>query len=198
MIELLSGRPTRSDWIATGVILLVAVGLGAGFFFGVHKNKVQALADLKTKNAQVATELAAAQTIAANYEELKAEVAQTQILVDAFEKRLPTQRQLATLITDFERLANQSELQVQLTARAPIREPLKHTIPYKVTADGTFHQIASFINRLERYERYLRVSDLKIEEEKAGKSTATFTLSTYIFIEPVAAPAAAATAGAAS
>jgi Tfp pilus assembly protein PilO len=64
----------------------------------------------------------------------------------------------------------------------------KETIPYKVTARGTFHQIVSFINRLERDDRYLAISDLDIKEEQAGVSEATFTLSTFRFLKSSEAP----------
>ena len=55
-------------------------------------------------------------------------------------------------------------------------------IPYKAITDGQFHQIVSFINMLERDERYLKISDLDIDEEIEGISKATFVLSTFRFL----------------
>jgi Tfp pilus assembly protein PilO len=52
-----------------------------------------------------------------------------------------------------------------------------------VRAFGDFHQIVGFINRIERYERYLKISDLIINEQKQGVSEAQFKLSTYRFLQ---------------
>ncbi len=79
-------------------------------------------------------------------------------------------------------MANDVGLSHSLKPEAPQRDETKETIPYSVDTFGNFHQTASFINRLERFERYLKISDLKIEEEDAGVSKASFTLSTFRFL----------------
>ncbi|MCP4642116.1 MAG: type 4a pilus biogenesis protein PilO, partial [bacterium] len=58
----------------------------------------------------------------------------------------------------------------------------KETLPYKIIVHGDYHQIAGFINRLERFERYLKVSKLNIEAAKDGVSKASFELSTFRFL----------------
>ncbi|HQK75497.1 MAG TPA: type 4a pilus biogenesis protein PilO, partial [Candidatus Hydrogenedentes bacterium] len=69
--------------------------------------------------------------------------------------------------------------------RAQIARPegAKLTIPYRIVVRGSFHDIAEFINRLERFKRYLKVSELQVGPEKDGVSEAEFTLSTYTFVE---------------
>jgi Tfp pilus assembly protein PilO len=74
-------------------------------------------------------------------------------------------------------------LRVELSQMPRVTDERKETIPYSVTARGNFHQIIQFINRLERFQRYLKVSDLNIGKEDEGVAQASFTLSTYRFIQ---------------
>ena len=55
-------------------------------------------------------------------------------------------------------------------------------IHYKDISVGQFLQIVAFIYMIERYEMYLKISDLDVEEEVEGISKATFVLSTFRFL----------------
>ena len=105
-------------------------------------------------------------------------------LVEQFEDRLPARGEIPTLLDQFEALARDVDVNVQLDTLPRTTDERKVTIPYNIHARGTFHQIANFINRLERFQRYLKVSDLNIGPEIAGICEASFTLSTFRFIEP--------------
>lgn len=193
MIDFLKGKVTPKDWLAVVVILGVVAAIVLGFYLVVYKQKADELIAVRSEEERRKVELANAQEIASKIDDLKVEVQKIQVLVDDFEQRLPSSTELRQIISKFEDLAQESELQVELSPGNRLRDQRKETWPYQVTAYGNFHQIASFVNRLERYERYLMISDLKIEEEEAGVSKATFTLSTYVFLEQVSpSPAAAA------
>ena len=84
---------------------------------------------------------------------------------------------------------------VELKNLPRIPSARRETIPYFVTAKGNFHQIVSFINKLERFQRYLKISDLKIGKEEDGVADATFTLSTFRFIQPTEPETAKAASG---
>jgi Tfp pilus assembly protein PilO len=107
-----------------------------------------------------------------------------QELVTQFQERLPESREIPTLLKQFEGFAGEIGLRVELSQMQRVTDARKETIPYSVVARGDFSQIVRFINRLERFQRYLKVSDLNIGKEEAGVAEATFTLSTYRFIEP--------------
>ena len=72
---------------------------------------------------------------------------------------------------------------IQLEPLDKTEDSRKLTIRYKVTASGSFHDIMTFVNQLERDDRYLKISDLDIGPEELFVSKATFTLSTYRFIQ---------------
>ena len=128
--------------------------------------------------------MASAQDKKANIDAVRQETEDVEKLVSDFEERLPTKEDIPNLLTQFERIANSvGGISVEMEAKAPRREGMKQTIPYEITAQGSFLSVTEFINELERFKRYLKVSDLKISEQKDGICAAEFTLSTYTFVE---------------
>ena len=179
---------TGKDWmIVVGLLALLAI-VALAFVFVVQGKMAQSLVDIKTKDDQVQGEIDRAQKLKDNIQDLRDEMALAKDLVDAFEKRLPLKSDLSNMTSKIEELATDVGLRVNIDPGQTAEDAHKITIPYSVKAFGDFHQITIFINRLERHERYLKVSDLKIGEEKEGVSTAEFTLSTYRFVQSAVPP----------
>lgn len=189
-MEALKGKITPKDWMAVGAVLGVVAAVLALYIFFVHNAQITKLDLLTADITAIRRDLQEAYAKEKNIAALREETEKIQSLVTDFEKRLPSQREIPNLVRQFEQMANDVGLSHALKPETPIRDDRKETIPYSITTYGTFHQTASFINRLERFERYLKVSNLKIEEEKDGVSKATFTLSTYRFLVPITKPVA--------
>ena len=184
MIGFLKGTVTPKDWMFVGVILGLPALLCAVFYFLVYQPELQRLDQTRKELADAQTELANRKQLAANIDALRADTAQIRELVSDFEERLPSEREIATLLTQFEDIAGDvGGLDVQMRAQTARPEGAKLTIPYRIVVRGSFHDIAEFINRLERFKRYLKVSELQVGPEKDGVSEAEFTLSTYTFVE---------------
>lgn len=184
MIGFLKGTVTPKDWMFVGVILGLTALLCAVFYFLVYQPELQRLDQTRKELADAQTELANRKQLAANIDALRADTAQIRELVSDFEERLPSEREIATLLTQFEDIAGDvGGLDVQMRAQTARPEGAKLTIPYRIVVRGSFHDITEFINRLERFKRYLKVSELQVGPEKDGVSEAEFTLSTYTFVE---------------
>jgi type IV pilus assembly protein PilO len=184
MMELFKGSITPRDWAATGGLVGFTVLLCAAFIFVLYNPLQARLAATAAMDAQIQADLRVANRAEANIEALRAEAAKMQELVTQFQERLPESREIPTLLKQFEGFAGEIGLRVELSQMLRLTDARKETIPYSVVARGNFHQIVGFINRLERFQRYLKVSDLNIGKEEDGVAEATFTLSTYRFIEP--------------
>jgi type IV pilus assembly protein PilO len=197
MTDMFKGTVTPKDWMAVGIILAIVAALAVVYVFFVDHTLRSSLDQLITDDSQVQSDLRVAYQRQKNIDKLREETQQIDKLVSDFELRLPSERDIPRMVREFEDLANEVGLSHALKPESPQGDERKDTIPYTVSTFGTFHQTASFINRLERYERYVKISDLKIGEEDNGVSKGTFTLSTYRFIEkqapepPGAAPGAA-------
>ncbi|HEO71635.1 MAG TPA: hypothetical protein ENN80_10260 [Candidatus Hydrogenedentes bacterium] len=183
MIEFLKGAVTPKDLAISGAIAAIAAGLCVAFVFVVVMPKKAALEDLKANTLQARKDLELAEKTSANMEELERKHGEMQSLVSEFEQRLPTIQEIPTLLRTFEGYAEEIGLRLDLQSSTPKEDARKETRPYKVKAQGDFHQIATFINLLERSQRYFKITDLELDEQVSGVSEAKFTLSTYRFKE---------------
>ena len=182
MMEILKGTVTSKDWIAVGVMLGITAAVVAVFVLFVHKKQTENLDRVRAETKTVRNNLMEAQRQERDIDTLREDTRKINQLVVDFNKRLPSEREIPDLVRQFESMANDVGLSHSLRPEVSVQDDTKETIPYSVATFGNFHQTASFINRLERFERYLKVSDLKIEEEDAGISKASFTLSTFRFL----------------
>jgi type IV pilus assembly protein PilO len=184
MTELFRGTVTRQDWAIVGGIVGFAAALCVVYALLVYRPEQIALEQVIATDEQVQADLKVARETERNIDGLRAEAAKMQELVSQFEQRLPESREIPTLLKQFEGFAGEIGLRVELSQLPRVTDAHKETIPYSVVARGNFHQIASFINRLERFQRYLKVSELNIGKEEGGVAEAQFTLSTFRFIQP--------------
>ncbi len=193
MIEFFRGKVTPPDMIFAAVVLAIAAAIGAGYYLVVHARMLEEQATLQDSLDEAQGNLKRAREYQANIDALREEARKWEELVTTFEKRLPDEREIPQLLRKFEQLGYDSGLRVELSQSRSTTDTKKETIPYQVKAFGNFHQILEFINQLERYDRYLKISDIDIGEEEAGVSEASFVLSTFRFIKqtPPAADAAA-------
>ncbi|HQE83329.1 MAG TPA: type 4a pilus biogenesis protein PilO [Candidatus Hydrogenedentes bacterium] len=184
MIDFLKGTVTPKDWAFVGVVLGLTFMLCAVFYLFLYQPELQRLDTTRNELANAQEELRKAQQLAADIGKLREKTAEIRELVSDFEERLPSEREIATLLTQFEDIADDvGGLDVEMRAQTPRPEGAKLTIPYRIAVHGSFHDIAEFINRLERFKRYLKISDLQIGKQEDGVSEAEFTLSTYTFVE---------------
>lgn len=184
MINFLKGTVTPKDWMFVGVVLGLTLLLCAVFYFLVYQPELKRLGDTKREIDKTREDLKKAQQLAKDIDELRAKTSETERLVQEFSDQLPSEREIATLVTQFEDIAQEvGGVDVEMRAQTAVQEGPKLTIPYRIVVHGDFHDIADFINRLERYKRYLKVSDLDIDRQEEGVSKAEFTLSTYTFVE---------------
>ena len=191
MKDFLRGTVTQKDWMFVGAVLAIAVVIGAAFYFLVYKQKQIDIAAANTLIAAKNDELKVAIETAKKMEkdadggpgEFEREAQKMKELVESFNNRLPEKREIPQMVGQFEAKANEIGLvSVELKPLNPIVDPNKETFPHEITAKGTFHEILSFINLLEKNETYLKISNINIGEEKQGVSEASFTMSTFRFI----------------
>lgn len=183
MIEFLRGTVTPRDWIAVVGIVGLSAAIAAGSHFLVHQRQQEVLAAVLSEDAQVQLDLHQAQGFDSEIKTLRDQTEKIDALVSEFEERLPSGREISTLVNEFERMADEENINVDLTPLPTSTDEHKETIPYRIKAHGNFHQISSFINRLERFKRYLKISNLYIGPEIDGRTTAQFTLNTYRFLQ---------------
>ncbi len=182
MLDYFKGTVTRNDYIFVAVVLAVAILAYAGFHFVPHKSHLAKVATIDQETRVIQGKLTNARRIQLNIDEFRRKAEGMEKVVAGFRERLPEKREISSMIGQFEARADELGVSVDLSPLPTQPDENKETIPYKVTARGSFHQIVSFMNLLERDRRYIKISNIDIKEEVDGVAESSFTLSTFRFM----------------
>ncbi|MFI4871406.1 MAG: type 4a pilus biogenesis protein PilO [Phycisphaerales bacterium JB061] len=102
--------------------------------------------------------------------------------IAAIEERLPTGKEIDTIVREVSRLAIESGLeQPGMTSGTPIRGSLYWEQPIDMTLKGEFDGFYEFLLALEQMPRITRIPDMEIirSRDRDGHLEAEFTLSIY-------------------
>ena len=110
-----------------------------------------------------------------------------------YEERLSRERQLPVLLENLSRMAEEAHVKILTitphdTGRKARRgmdeeESVYQEIPIAITAQSGYHELGSFIDRLESGQRYMQVSHVKINPGQADseKHKVEFVVYAYTF-----------------
>lgn len=188
---------SRPQKIMLGVLGLVVVGAAAWFLLlSPLDARVQALT---ADNDRVQRDLIQARAIAADVARFRREIAALESTLSGLTARLPNERETPPLYRSVTDAAYQAGLAVSLfqPREATIKDYYAE-IPIILSAEGNYHQIGSFFERVARLPRVVNVGDTKIsglgaardaKVASAGPARAELVLATYMY-RPVGSPPA--------
>jgi len=113
---------------------------------------------------------------------------------------LPEKKNLDELLQMFQDRALKSGLEiVSIEPKEQVNSGFYAKIPIQMKIDGSFHEIATFFDAMGRLRRIVNVSDIVLDNPKDvnGKVVvkASFTATTFMFVDPKAAAAVPAKPG---
>jgi type IV pilus assembly protein PilO len=120
--------------------------------------------------------------------EFQAQVTDLEHRLDALKNVLPEQKDVADTLRRIQGLATQSNLSLLRFTPAPQKQqPLYLEVPYQLIADGSFHNLALFFDRVSKFPRIINVGDISISakprQEANSTITATLTATTFVLQE---------------
>ena len=176
--------------IVAGAFGLAVIAAGAYFLLlSPLEGRVSAL---RAQSASIDRELAQSRAMVADLVRFRREAAELEGQLAALKDRLPGEREMPTFYRTLSDAGIQAGLAISLFQPrvASIRDYYSE-IPISVTAEGTYHQLGEFFERLAKLPRVVNVNDLKLSGLRAGRSPmrAELTLMTYQY-RPVGSPPA--------
>jgi type IV pilus assembly protein PilO len=191
---------TKSSSLPLGVQFLIAIGVAAvllgGFYFAFYQDM---LAEHEKKSGQLKVlneQIRALEVTAAKLPEFQREVAVLEMKLETLKRVLPPEKETPDLMRKLQNLASESNLRIQaVSPGAIVPKDFYQEVPFTLTVDGSYHNLALFFDRVGRLSRLVNAGGIKI----AGKSTqtplstvtASCVATTFVYLEtPVgAAPA---------
>jgi Tfp pilus assembly protein PilO len=120
--------------------------------------------------------------------EFQAQVTDLERRLDSLKNVLPEQKDVADTLRRIQGLATQSNLSLLRFTPAPQKQqPLYVEVPYQLIADGSYHNLAMFFDRVSKFPRIINVGDISISakprQETNSTITATLTATTFVLQE---------------
>ena len=162
-----------------GVVALAAIS----YFLLLSPVQVR-IDELVAKRTQVTAEVNTARAQVAELERFRREIAELEKRLALLKDRLPSEKETPTLYRAVSTAAEQSGLGVALfQPKTAVPKDVVNEIPITITAQGSYHQLAKFFERVAGLPRLVNVNEFKMTGLNKSKDSmkADLTLATYMY-----------------
>jgi type IV pilus assembly protein PilO len=176
--------------IVLGIVGLGLIGTGA-YFLALAPLQTE-VAALDAQNASLQREVVQNRAIVAEFARFRKELAELESRLTLLKEKLPTEKETPPLYRSVHEAAVQAGLAVSLfQPRDPRPRDYYSEIPITVTAEGGYHDLGQFLDRVAKLPRVVNLADLKASGLSRAKNSlrAELTLATYMYRAASAAPA---------
>jgi Tfp pilus assembly protein PilO len=179
----------KLPWYAqVGAFVVVSAGAMFGFW---HFYVQDMQADIDARQGRLTTlraEVAKGVATARRLPEFQSQVADLQHRLDSLRAVLPEQKDVADILRRLQGLATQSNLTLlRFTPAAQRQQPLYLEVPYRLTAVGSFHNLALFFDRVSKFPRIISIGDISITANPRADVNSTIiadlTATTFVLQE---------------
>lgn len=111
--------------------------------------------------------------------------------INLYIKKLPMEHEIPMLLEDISNMATTSN--VKILGISPLgggkeggaKAKVYQGIPIMINAVGGYHELGVFINKLENADRFMEISDLKVNSNKADyrRHNIELIVSTYVLLK---------------
>ena len=152
--------------ILAGIVLLI---FGAYYYF-IYDSKKENIDQLQSKLEVLQIDLKKKQAIAKNLEKFKKEVAQ---LNDDLKKaliKLPSKKEIPSLLRSISRLGKESGLEfLTFTPRAEVSQGFYAEIPIDIIVLGSFYEVTVFFDKVSRLSRIVNATNVRMTQTQSSK-----------------------------
>jgi type IV pilus assembly protein PilO len=171
-----------------GAFVLVCAGAVFGFWkFYV----VEYQADITMRESRLAAlrkDITKGVSTARRLPEFQSQVDQLEQRLESLAAVLPEQKDVADILRRVQALATQSSLSIQrFTPQPTVQQALYAEVPIRLQAEGTYHNLGSFFDRISKFPRIINVGDITIRAKNDAASASTIvaecTATTFVLQE---------------
>jgi len=187
-------------WGQIVAFVLLAVG-GCGAFFYYYE--MPARAEMTSRQQQLTTlkaDITKGQATAKKLPEFRSQVAELESRLASLKAVLPEEKDAADLLNRMQTVASQSNLMIKsFKPGATVTKQLHAEWPINLELDGTYHNLATFFDRVGKFTRIVNISGLDVKGKDKPEPNSTISAScvatTFVLLDKPA-PAKGAAKGA--
>jgi type IV pilus assembly protein PilO len=188
---------TKLPWYAQlGAFVLLGCGAGGAFYYYYEREQQ---AEMETRRSQLTSlrrDIKTGLETAKKLPEFRAQVDDLEARLQNLRAVLPEEKDAADLLRRMQTVATQSNLTIKSFKPSPVvTKDLHAEWPISLELDGTYHNLATFFDRVGKFTRIVNISDVHVKgrdkPEPNATIEATCVATTFVLLEkPVAvAPA---------
>jgi type IV pilus assembly protein PilO len=163
-------------WGQIGAFVVVCAGATYGFW---HFYVSEMSADINVRQTRLTAlraDIARGVATARRLPEFEAQVTQLEQRLENLKQVLPEEKDVADILRRIQGLATQSNLTIQrFTPQAAVQQQLYAEIPYRLQAEGTYHNLGLFFDRVSKFPRIINVSEISIKAKAPAEPNATIS-----------------------
>jgi type IV pilus assembly protein PilO len=180
-------------WAQIGAFVVVA-GLAVFGFWKFYVAEMQADIDARqTRLTALRADITRGVATARRLPQFQSEVAELERRLENLRAVLPEQKDVADILRRVQGLATQSSLNIQrFTPQDPRQESLYAALPFKIRAEGTYHNLGLFFDRISKFPRIINVGEIVIKPRQTQDATASIEaecVATTFVLQESKAPA---------
>ena len=180
-------------WGQVGAFVVVCAGATYGFW---HFYVAEMSADItlrQTRLTALRADVARGVATARRLPEFESQVTQLEARLDNLKQVLPEEKDVADILRRIQGLATQSNLSIQrFTPLVPVQQTLYAEIPIRLQAEGTYHNLGLFFDRISKFPRIINVGSISIRAKSPPEPGATIMaecIATTFILQEAAAGA---------
>jgi len=161
-------------WGQIGAFVVVSA-LAVFGFWKFYVAEMQADIDARqTRLTALRADITKGVATARRLPQFQSEVAELERRLDNLRAVLPEQKDVADILRRVQGLATQSSLTIQrFTPQEPKQEALYAALPFKLRAEGTFHNLGLFFDRISKFPRIINVGEITIKPRPLQDASAS-------------------------
>lgn len=180
-------------WAQIGAFVVVSA-LAVFGFWKFYVSEMQADIDARqTRLTALRADITKGVATARRLPQFQSEVSELERRLENLRAVLPEQKDVADILRRVQGLATQSSLTIQrFTPQDPKQEALYAALPFKLRAEGTYHNLGLFFDRISKFPRIINVGEITIKPRQVQDANASIEaecVATTFVLQESKAPA---------
>jgi type IV pilus assembly protein PilO len=158
--------------IGAFVAVCLAAAIGFWQLYVLPMQEDIAMREVRLSGLQLG--IAKAVATARRLPEFQSQVGQLETRLEALRAVLPEEKDVADILRRLQGLAGQSNLTIQrFTPQPSVQKAMYAEVPFKLQAEGTYHDLGSFFDRISKFPRIINISNISMKAKSDPEANAT-------------------------